>query len=258
MGEGLFCRVRQSEPIALDVEFSVCPGEMLAVVGASGSGKTTLLRAIAGLHRPRSGMVSCGGALWMDSGNGVFVAPRVRGIGLVPQHYALFPHLTARRNVMEALLHLQRSDRFGVAGEMLDRVGLSPQAERFPSELSGGQRQRVAIARALAGGPSLLLLDEPFSAIDYPTRRILRELLDEIRSSCAIPIVLVSHDVEDAVRVAGTICFLHNGASIEIGPPQVLLRKVDGAFARWIGDSAMLAHWAGGCDDWTGSSIRMA
>ncbi|AJP72683.1 ABC transporter ATP-binding protein [Sphingomonas hengshuiensis] len=233
MDEGLYCRFRDAGPVPLRVELAVRRGETLAVVGASGSGKTTLLRAIAGLVRPKFGEVRCGGALWMDSGSGTFVPPSRRRIGLVSQHYALFPHRSARGNVMEAMLHLPRAARHAAAGEMLDRVGLAALAERLPGALSGGQRQRVAIARALARNPALLLLDEPFSAVDYPTRRVLRALVEEIRESFALPIILVSHDVEDALRLADTVCFLDDGACAELGTPQALLAS-GGRLARWI------------------------
>ena len=153
------------------------PGELLALVGPSGSGKTTVLRAIAGLYRPASGRIVAGGETWFDSDTGIMVSPQARAVGLVFQDYALFPHLSALDNVRLAMLRLPEPER--AAGcRRCSRACISTGLEaRTPDQLSGGQRQRVALARALARDPQVLLLDEPFSAVDRMTREPLKEEL---------------------------------------------------------------------------------
>lgn len=242
MADGLSIALRQPGPIALDVDIAVAPGKTLALVGSSGAGKTTVLRAIAGLYRPRRGRVVCNGTTWLDSDRAIDLPAQARRAGFVFQHYALFPHLTALGNVMEAMLHRPRAERPDAAGAMLARVHLEAYADRRPDALSGGQQQRVAIARALARDPDVLLLDEPFSAVDHPTRRALHLLLAEIRASSPVPIILVSHDLEDAARSADEICLLQHGRSVEIGPARALLDDPDSRIARWLssaGDVAM-------------------
>jgi len=189
---GLAVRLRQAAPIPLDLAFTVAPGEVMALVGASGSGKTTTLRAIAGFHRPAESLVRCGGEIWSDSSSGLFLPVRARRFGLVAQAYALFPHLTALGNVMEALHDRPSAARRAEAVAMLAKVHLGGLEQRKPHQLSGGQQQRVAIARALARRPKVMLLDEPFSALDRPTRRHLqRELLDP-RNDLTMPVISAS------------------------------------------------------------------
>jgi molybdate transport system ATP-binding protein len=162
--------VQQAVPVPLDARFDCQPGELVALVGPSGSGKSTLLRCIAGLMHPAQGHIACREQTWLDTGQGLRLPPQQRRVGLVFQHYALFPHLSALRNVA---LASGRSDALGHAGELLSRLGLDGLGARRPSELSGGQQQRVALARALAREPDVLLLDEPFSAVDQPARHEL-------------------------------------------------------------------------------------
>jgi molybdate transport system ATP-binding protein len=232
---GLSVRLHQERPIPLAVELAVAPGETLALVGPSGAGKSTILRAIAGLHRPDRGRIVCDGEAWLDRGRGIDLPARARRVGLVFQSYALFPHMTALGNVAEAMLYHARDEREARAAALLERVHLEGLAHRLPSQLSGGQQQRVALARALARDPRVLLLDEPFSAVDQPTRRALHALLGEIRISTAVPLVFVSHDVEDAARSADRICFLRNGASLEQGRTRDILGDPESEVARWLG-----------------------
>ncbi|MDO9127063.1 MAG: ATP-binding cassette domain-containing protein, partial [Parvibaculum sp.] len=166
MDKGLAVRLQQETPIPLDVTFSVAPGEAMALVGPSGSGKTTVLRAIAGLYRAADGQIACNGEVWFDSATGLHLPARQRRAGLVFQSYALFPHLTALANVMEALSDTPREPRRAAAMALLARVHLNGLEDRRPAQLSGGEQQRVAVARALARRPDVLLLDEPFSAVD--------------------------------------------------------------------------------------------
>lgn len=234
MAKGLQISFRQDDPIWLDVNFVVEPGQTLALVGASGAGKTTVLRSIAGLYRPRHGRITCNGQPWMDSELEIDLPVRARRTGFVFQSYAMFPHLTALGNVKEAMLDRPQSERNGAAADLLARVHLEGLADRLPSELSGGQQQRVALARALARNPEVLLLDEPFSAVDHPTRRALHGLLAEIRASTPMPIIFVSHDVEDAARSADRVCFLDRGRSIESGATRDVLDDANSHLARWL------------------------
>lgn len=235
MADGLSISLHQDGPIALAAEIEVAPGETLALVGPSGAGKTTILKSIAGLYRPAQGRIACDGETWLDRNLGIDVPARSRRVGLVFQSYALFPHRTALGNIAEAMLDYPRAERAARAAALLERVHLDGLGARFPAELSGGQQQRVALARALARDPYVLLLDEPFSAVDQPTRRGLHALLTEIRASTPTPIIFVSHDVEDAARSADRICFLRGGASVERGPTQAILGNPASELARWLG-----------------------
>lgn len=216
--------LHQPGPIPLAAEFHCAAGELLALVGPSGSGKTTLLRAIAGLYRPAEGRIGCGGEAWFDSARRLSLPPQRRRVGLVFQDYALFPHLTALGNVMVALDHLPPRERREEAMGWLARVRLEGLAARHPGQLSGGQRQRVALARALARNPRVLLLDEPFSAVDQVTRRRLQRELAMLREQIRIPIVLVTHDLDEAAALADRLCVLHGGRSLQAGPPEALFR----------------------------------
>ena len=220
---GLNVRLRQPGPILIDAELSCGEGELVALVGPSGSGKTTILRAIAGLYRPQYGRVACSGELWLDTEHGLDVPPYRRRVGLVFQSYALFPHMTALRNVITALSHRPHAQREARARMLIAQVHLQGLEDRRPASLSGGQQQRVAVARALAREPAVLLLDEPFSAVDRPTRRRLHAELAELRQSVHIPIVLVTHDIDEAVALADRICVLDRGETLQTGRPAELL-----------------------------------
>lgn len=217
--------VHQTGPIPLAAEFICQPGELLALVGPSGSGKTTLLRTIAGLYRPQGGRVECAGKVWFDAERKHSLSPQRRQVGMVFQDYALFPHLTASENIQLPLRHLPQPQRREQAEQWLAKVRLDGLGERYPNALSGGQRQRVALARALAREPKVLLLDEPFSAVDQVTRRRLQRELALLRQQIAIPIVLVTHDLEEAAALADQICVLHNGVSLQQAAPEGLFRR---------------------------------
>ena len=181
-GLALQVQVEQASPMPLSGAFGCAAGELLALVGPSGAGKTSLLRLMAGLLRPRQGRVSVDGEVWVDTATGQWLAPQQRHVGLVFQHYALMPHLDACDNVALSLLHLPKAQRQAQARRWLDHVGLdAAQQQRRPAALSGGQQQRVAMARALARQPRLLLLDEPFAAVDQMTRQGLYRLLADLR-----------------------------------------------------------------------------
>jgi molybdate transport system ATP-binding protein len=218
----LTVRLAQRSPIPLDVELHCGPGELLALVGPSGSGKTSVLRAIAGLMPIADGRVAIDDEVWLDSAIGIDVAAERRPVGIVFQHYALFPHLSALANVSLALPHGAPPD---TARRLLDDMQLDGLAERRPHELSGGQRQRVALARALARSPRLLLLDEAFSAVDQPTRQVLYDELVKLRERVGIPIVMVTHDLREARLLADRLCILEGGATLQDGPPEVVLSR---------------------------------
>ena len=214
---GLRVRLRQAHPVVLDAAFECGAGELLALVGPSGSGKTTVLRCIAGLATPRDGLVTCNAETWLDTGRGAVVTPQRRRVGLVFQHYALFPHLDALSNVASAMSHHPRRERAARASALLARVNMEGLESRRPSELSGGQRQRVALARALARDPRVLLLDEPFSAVDQLTRRRLRLELAQLRREIRIPMVLVTHDLDEAQILGDRLSVLHHGRTLQTG-----------------------------------------
>jgi molybdate transport system ATP-binding protein len=224
--------LRQPGPIALDVEFSCQAGDVLAIFGPSGSGKTTILRAIAGLYRPARARVCSGQDTWTDTASATFVPPHRRAVGFVFQDYALFPHLTAAGNVMTALGHRPRGQRRERAAALLELVNLAGEADRRPGELSGGERQRVALARALAREPSVLLLDEPFAAVDRVVRRRLQDEVDRLRRTLDIPLILVTHDLEDVVRLASHLLILAGGSGVASGPVQTLMSQPELSWLR--------------------------
>ena len=256
---GLYLRVAQRAPIPLDAHIDCAPGETLALVGPSGSGKSTILRCIAGLHRAREGRIVCGADTWFDTAAGIDRTPQARSTGLVFQSYALFPHLTALRNVTAAMSHRPATERDRRGRELLHRVHLEGLEARRPAELSGGQQQRVAVARALARDPQVLLLDEPFSAVDQVTRQKLYRELAELRRTLALPIVLVTHDLDEASMLADRMSILHRGRTLQTGTPrEVMTRPVDPLVARLVdvrnvfegrviaaGDGARALEWQG-------------
>ena len=232
----LSVRLQQAGPIPLDVTLSCLPGELLAIVGPSGSGKTTVMRSISGLFRPLAGQVRVNDETWLDTEAGIDLPPQARSVGLVFQDYALFPHLSALDNVRLAMLRLDEPRRSVDAAQLLSRVHLSGLEARKPDQLSGGQRQRVALARALARDPKVLLLDEPFSAVDRLTREPLKEEIAALHRGLDIPILLVTHDLEEALSLADRICVLHAGTTLQIGTPDaVRLRPKSALVARLMG-----------------------
>jgi molybdate transport system ATP-binding protein len=231
---GLDVRIAQTRPIPLDVALDAGPGELLALLGPSGSGKTTILRAIAGLLMPEQGRVVCNGETWFDAETGIARAPQDRRVGLVFQDYALFPHLSARDNVALGVSGRADAQSRAKADELLARVNLTGLEARRPDALSGGQQQRVALARA----PKVLLLDEPFSAVDQMTRERLKKELAVLRRALDIPIILVTHDIDEAVALADRVAVLYRGKILQVGSPDdVRLRPSDAAVARLMGES---------------------
>jgi molybdate transport system ATP-binding protein len=220
-------RLREFE---LSVTLEVEPGNSLALVGPSGAGKTTVLRAIAGLRRPDRGRLRLGPELWLDTDSGVDLAPEERGCGYLFQDYALFPHLSAWRNVGFGLGHLDRRRRRRRAIELLERFGVGALAEARPASLSGGERQRVALARALAREPRVLLLDEPLSALDTRTRAAAARSLGEVLELTGVPTVLVTHDFAEAALFAGRIAVIDRGRIVQCDTPSAVSARPGSAF----------------------------
>ncbi|QWE23791.1 ABC transporter ATP-binding protein [Polynucleobacter sp. AP-Elch-400A-B2] len=224
-------KIAQIIPSPLQISLECELGELHALVGPSGSGKTTALRTIAGLNKPASGKIECNDEVWFESdGLGSKVqqlSPAERSCGFLFQQYALFPHLSALGNVTIPLQNSELStfERKAISLDLLDRMGIANLAERMPNQLSGGQQQRVALARALARQPKVLLLDEPFSAIDTPTRQGLYKTLADLRTDLHIPILLVTHDLREADLLADRITVIDQGISLQTAAPQVLFEK---------------------------------
>jgi len=220
-----------------DVSLGVRPGELLALLGPSGSGKTTLLRLIAGLDTPDSGEIA------FDRDDALGRAPKERGVGFVFQHYALFRHMTVFENIAFAL-RVRRTPKPLVherVTELLRLIQLETLAARYPAQLSGGQRQRVALARALAIQPRVLLLDEPFGALDAVVRRDLRRWLRQLHEEMAITTIFVTHDQEEAFELADRVVVMNAGRICQEGTPIEIYRAPADIFVHeFLGESNRL------------------
>src|SRR6202012_4079133 len=211
----------QGMPVVNDVSLDIGDGEFFVLLGPSGSGKSTLLRAIAGLAGVEHGRISLHGR------DVTHVSPRERGVGLVFQNYALFRHMTVADNIEFALRvrRVRASERRKRRQELLRLVALEGMDERLPTQLSGGQQQRVAVARALAHKPEVLLLDEPFGALDAKIREELRRTIREVQRELGITTVLVTHDQEEAFALADRIGIMNLGRLLEVGRPEDLYAR---------------------------------
>ncbi|WP_137151459.1 sulfate/molybdate ABC transporter ATP-binding protein [Devosia sp. FKR38] len=228
-------------PALHDVSLDIHSGELIALLGPSGSGKTTLLRLIAGLEMPTTGRIYFG-----DTDASEWTVQQ-RNIGFVFQHYALFRHMTILENVSFGLKVRPRSTRPPAneirrrAMELLDLVQLSGLEKRYPNQLSGGQRQRVALARALAIEPAVLLLDEPFGALDAQVRRELRKWLREIHDRTGHTTVFVTHDQEEALELSDRLCVMSQGKVEQVGTPDTIYDQPSSPFVfGFIGESSHL------------------
>ena len=219
--------------------------------GPSGCGKTTVLRCLAGLERPEEGAIRFGDQTWFDAASGAWLTPQQRDIGFVFQDYALFPHLSVADNIAYGLSALSASEREARVQEIADRFELAKNLRQPPRQLSGGQQQRVALARALAQRPHLMLLDEPFSALDTGLRASTRKSVARVLGAAGVTTILVTHDQEEALSFADQVAVMRNGRLPQVGEPRdVYLRPHDRMIAEFLGEAiVMTAEIADGWAD---------
>ncbi|MGW8885867.1 ABC transporter ATP-binding protein [Streptomyces sp. NPDC055749] len=226
-------------PVLRELDLTVPAGTLAALLGPSGCGKTTLLRVVAGFLRADAGTVTVGGRIL--AGPGVHLPPERRRIGIVPQEGALFPHLSVARNVAFGLTGLDRTERRSRTEEMLDLVGLGGYGDRMPHELSGGQQQRIALARALAPEPALVLLDEPFNALDSALRTGVRADVRAALRATGATALLVTHDQQEALSTADLVAVVRDGRVAQCDTPQAVYRHpADPWVARFVGDAVLI------------------
>lgn len=221
------------------VNLEVNSGELLSVIGTSGGGKTTLLRLIAGFETPTDGSIELHGAV-ISSPESV-VAPEVRRIGIVPQDPTLFSHLNIFENVAFGLKKTSKVEKRERVKYLLSLVRLESLEERFPHELSGGQQQRVALARALAPTPELLLLDEPFAALDAHLRAEIRHDVQTVLAELKMTAIMVTHDQDEALSIADKVAVLRDGVIVQIDSPRAIYnRPIDSDVATFLGDAVIV------------------
>ncbi len=229
----LECRVGN---FSLETEWKIQPGEVLVLFGPSGAGKSTTLRAIAGLLRPVRGNIKIGGQTVYDSDSGVFLSAHQRRVGYLTQEYHLFPHLKVAANIAFGLLNQNSENALTRVAELVRLFQLDRLEDRYPWELSGGQQQRVALARALAPKPTMLLLDEPFASLDSELRRNLRRELRAMLVQSPVPVMLVTHDREEALALGDSVQVINEGQVLASGAPlDILGQPGQGRVARLVG-----------------------
>jgi iron(III) transport system ATP-binding protein len=228
---------RYNQTIAVkSCDLEVGSAEILALLGPSGSGKTTLLRLIAGFESPDEGHIFISGRMVVDVANSVWVAAEDRGVGMVFQDYALFPHLTVAQNIRFGLRRASKKERQIRVEELLRLTELVGYTDRYPHELSGGQQQRVALARALAPRPRVVLLDEPFNGLDPDLRPQMRRQVTQILRHLGTAAILVTHDQEEALGMADRVAVIRNGELQQIGAPEDIYYSPTTAFvANFVG-----------------------
>ncbi len=227
------------QEILHDLNLEVEQNELLAILGSSGAGKSTLLRLIAGFETPAAGEIWLNGMQVSAVDN--LLAPEYRGIGTVPQDAALFPHLSVAGNIEFGLLGMDKTQKKARVAELLKLIRMEDFADRKPDQLSGGQAQRVALARALAKKPALVLLDEPFSALDAELRDALRAEVKAVLKAEGATAILVTHDQEEALSLADRVAVMRTGTIIQVGTPSEIYNSpVDLGIATFLGDSVLI------------------
>ena len=227
--------------IAAKLQLPMDPPSVTILFGPSGSGKTTILRCLAGLEQPEEGTIVFNGRCWLNTVKGLAIPPQHRGLGYMSQDYALFPNYTVEGNVAYGLTALSATERSVRVKEVLRLLEIEELSQRRPAQLSGGQQQRVALARAIARRPQLLLLDEPLSALDAPTRTALCSELRTLLRGLAIPCVVVTHDWTEALTLGDHIAVVDGGRVLQTGTPQdVFSRPANADVARVVGVEMVL------------------
>ena len=219
-----FAAGAESAEFSLDVEFQAVKG-ITVLFGPSGAGKTLTLDCIAGFERPDEGRILLDDEILFDGTSGVHLPPRARRCGYVFQNYALFPHMSLRKNLEFGAERIPRLERHRKVNEMLEKFHLAEVAGRRPHELSGGQRQRGSIARALIGSPRLLLLDEPARGLDAPLRSELYNLLRQVRHEFGTPVLVVTHDLDECIELGDEMIVLRDGRIVQSGPPRKVFEQ---------------------------------
>lgn len=213
-------RKKGKEPsFTVDVSFEA-GNELVVLFGQSGSGKTTTLRCIAGLEKPNGGKITVNGTVYFDCHKRIDLPPQKRSLGYVFQNYALFPHMDVKKNITYGLKGRTDQEKERRMKEMLQLLHIEGLEDHYPSQLSGGQKQRVALARALAPGPDILLLDEPFSALDMIVRMKLRERIKLIQKELNIPVLFITHNPVEAFTLADRVVVYHEGTVQQTGTPE--------------------------------------
>jgi len=220
-----------------------------ALFGRSGSGKTSLLRCIAGLEQAGKGQLTINGKCWQDSAKGLFIPPHQRALGYVFQEAALFPHLRVKANLEYGWQRTPRAEHRGNLNHICDILGIGELLQRYPQQLSGGERQRVALGRALLNSPQLLLMDEPMAALDRPRKAEIMPYLERLHAEADIPILYVTHDLEELARIADHLALIENGRILRQGPLAEMFANIDLPIARDEGAGAIIKTQITGHDD---------
>jgi len=222
----------EREGFQLNAEAQLPGMGITALFGASGSGKTSLLRCIAGLEQTEKGHLEVNGECWQDSAKGLFIPPHQRALGYVFQEAALFPHLRVKANLEYGWRRTPSAGRKGDLNHICDILGIGKLLQRYPHQLSGGERQRVALGRALLNSPRLLLMDEPMAALDRPRKAEIMPYLERLHAEADIPILYVTHDLEELARIADHLALVEKGRILRQGPLAEMFASIDLPIAR--------------------------
>lgn len=212
---------------ALEVDFTAPTHGIVALFGKSGSGKTSVVNMLAGLLRPDRGRIAVNGSVLFDRDAGIDLPPEQRRLGYVFQEGRLFPHLDVRRNLLYGLRRTPSAERHADFSRIVGMLGIEPLLGRYPADLSGGEKQRVAIGRALLASPRLLLMDEPLASLDAPRKEEILPFIEQLRDELRLPIVYVSHDSGELLRLADTVVLMSEGRSAAAGPLEEVMSRLD-------------------------------